>query len=148
MSETAEKRSTAAAWKKAKRHTITLPSGTVIDIELPNIQFLLKTGQVPNTLVQLVTTGSADPNFKITPELLAEQFDFTAFIVAQTVVEPKIEVEDVKDLPAEDLEMIVDFAMRNRDLDAVGHHLAGLETQSSFRTFRGLDAGYASPSGV
>lgn len=143
-----QRKSTAAAWKKAKRHTVTLPSGVSVEIELPNIQFLLKTGQIPNSLVQIVTKAATDSSFRVTPEMLAEQWDYTSFLVAKTVVEPAVTVEEVAELPSEDVEMIVDFALRNRDLDALGHHLSGLETQESFRRFRGLDIGDTGVSGL
>jgi hypothetical protein len=141
-------KTTLAAWKKNKRHTITLPSQTVVEIELPNIQLLLKTGQVPNPLVQLVTRASTDPNFTLTPELLTQQWDFTSWVVARTVVNPTLKEEEVADLPVEDVEMITDFAMRNRDIDAVGHHLGGLETVNSFRRLRGFDVGGADGAGL
>lgn len=143
-----QRKSTVAAWKKAKRHTVTLPSGVSVEIELPNIQFLLKTGQIPNSLVQIVTKAATDSSFRVTPEMLAEQWDYTSFLVAKTVVEPSVTPEEVAELPSEDVEMIVDLALRNRDLDALGHHLAGLETQESFRRFRGLDSGDTGVSGL
>src|SRR5687767_8881236 len=123
MTEPKQTKTTINKWKQAKRHSVTLPSGVTVEIELPNIQFLLKTGQIPNSLVQIVTKASTDPNFRITPEVLAEQWDYTSFLVSKTVVEPSITAEEVAELPSEDVEMIVDFALRNRDFDAVGHHL-------------------------
>ncbi len=139
---------TAAAWKKAKTHTITLPSGFVVDIELPNLPLLLKSGQIPNGLVELVTKVQNDPSLVVTPEMMKEQYDFTRYIVAKTVVTPKVTEDDVDGLPAEDIEMIVDFALRNRDVDILGHHLAGLETQQDFRRFRGLGRGDEIDEGV
>lgn len=141
-------RTTTAAWKKAKTHTITLPSGTSVDIQLPNLPLLMKAGQIPNPLVELVTKVQTDPNLTVTPEMMKEQYNFTRFIVAVTVVEPKITEDDVDELPSEDIEMIVDFAMRNRDVDILGHHLAGLETHADFRRFRGLGRGDEIAEGV
>lgn len=128
------------SWKKSKDHEITLPSGTKVKIALPNLPLLIKAGQIPNSLLDIVVQAQGG-DFKVTPELLAEQADYTSFIVAKTVVDPHIDEADVADLPYEDVEMIMDFAMRNRDLDAVGHHLSGLDQVKDFRRFRGLDAG-------
>ncbi len=139
---------TAAQWKKNKQHKITLPSGTVVEIVLPNLQFLMKTGQIPNGLVELVTKVQTTPDLTVTPEMMKEQYDFTRFVVARTVVAPKITEDDVDDLPAEDIEMVMDFAMRNRDVDILGHHLAGLETQADWRKFRGIGRGDEIDSGV
>ena len=40
----------------------------------------------------------------------------------------------------EDVQMIVQIALRQTDMDAVGHQLGGLETVESFRQFRDLDS--------
>lgn len=128
---------TKTAWKKRQVHTdITLPSGQLVDIKVPNLPQLLKSGQVPNTLVDAaVQTQSAT---KITRELIESTWDFYRWLVAQTVVSPELEESDVEDLPTSDIELIVSLATRQTDLDAVGHQLGGLETQRAFRDFRGL----------
>jgi hypothetical protein len=41
--------------------------------------------------------------------------------------------------------MLVEIATRQRDMDAVYRHLAGLEQQETFRQFRGL---FASTAGM
>lgn len=140
MTETetpAPKPASKTAWKKAKFHPgVTLPSGTVVSIELPNLSALIKSGTIPNALIE---QALAQRNAKqITKENLLETWEFTRFIVPQTVTDPEITSDDVDDLPIEDVEMIVNFATRNSDIDAVGHQLGGLETQKSFRKFRGL----------
>jgi hypothetical protein len=131
------KTATAASWKKAKRHAgITLPSGAVVDIELPNIQLLIKAGAIPNNLLDAALQHQ---NAKeVTADMIKETWDYTVWILPRTVVSPEITEEDVKDLPAEDVEMLTGFAARTNDIDAVGHHLAGLETQRRFREVRGL----------
>jgi hypothetical protein len=77
---------------------------------------------------------------EIPQELYEEMETFNIFLVTHTVVAPVVTDEDVPDLPPEDVEMIVGFATRRLDFDAVGHQLAGLETIESFRRFRGLDS--------
>jgi hypothetical protein len=106
--ETQTKPTSLAGWKKAKRHTVTLPSAAVVEIED-----------------------------------IVQQADFFNKLCAITVVEPKVTEEDFASgaLPFEDKEMLVEFATRQRDLDAVSHHLAGLETSKSFRAARGLIGG-------
>jgi hypothetical protein len=125
------------AWIKAKRHTITLPSGTVVEIELPNLPALIKSGKVPNELLDAAI--GAGPDTEITREMIEQQGEFYDFLVSVTVKDPQISQEDVVDLPYEDVEMIAAFALRQRDMDAVYRHMSGLEKVSSFKKFRGLD---------
>jgi hypothetical protein len=154
MSETDTQATSSAAaptrldeWKAAKLHkNVTLPSGTKVDIILPNLPKMLQTGEVPNPLVQAAV--DAQQGQRVTEETIREQFDFYKFLVAQTVKNPALHEDDVADLPFEDIEMLVELASRNRDLDAVGHHLSGLETVGAFRTFRGLDSGFAAGAGL
>lgn len=142
MSEAPHTTKTKAAskdtWKQANVHTgVTLPSGTVVDIKIPSLPQLIKAGQVPNHLIDIaVEQGSSD---KIDREVLEQTWEFTCFIIPKMLVNPEISEDDVADLPALDLEMLIGFASRVTDLDAVGHQLGGLETQDSFRNVRGLD---------
>jgi hypothetical protein len=127
---------TAAAWKGAKRHTITLPSGFEVGIEIPNIPLLVKTGQLPNELVaEALTTIQAG---KLTPEVIIQQAEFYNKLLPVTVKEPAITEEDVAGLPFEDVEMLAEIATRQRDLDATGSHVGGLNSNKEWRTFRGL----------
>lgn len=129
------------AWFKAKRHTITLPSGTVVEIELPNVPALIKSGKIPNELLELaIGTG---PDTEVTREMIEQQAEFYNFLVATTVKDPELTPEEVNQLPYEDIEMIVAFALRQRDMDAVYRHMSGLDRVSSFRKFRRLDRGDA-----
>lgn len=134
-------KTTKAAWIKRKRHEVTLPSGTEVAIELPNLPLMLKTGQIPNHLVDAAIEQQNAGSVTVTREMIESQHDYYAFLVSQTVKEPEVTPDDVKELPYEDVEMIVEFANRLRDMDAVYKHLGGLETQASFREFRGLGDG-------
>lgn len=134
-------------WKKNKRHQVTLPSGAEVTIQIPNLPLLAKAGQVPNKLLEIVL-GAQKPDFQVTPEMLGDQSEFAAFLVTHTVVDPVVTDADVAELPYEDVEMVMDFALRNRDFDAVGKHIAGLEKIESFRRFRGLDTGYEDAAGL
>lgn len=139
----------AKAWKANAVHTVTLPSGTVVKIKLPNLAGFVKAGTLPSSLLeasQKVAKASREGE-EVPKELYEEMETFNNFLVIHTVVSPEITPEDLtkapddpEAIPAEDIEMIVGFATRRLDFDAVGHHLAGLETVDSFRKFRGLDS--------
>jgi len=145
-------KTTKTAWFKAKRHEgVTLPSGTVVTVEIPNLSLMLKTGQLPNALVEAAVTqqnAAAKGDASITREMIEEQWDYYAFLVSKTVVEPSITPEEVAEIPAEDIEMLVEIATRQRDMDAVYRHLSGLDTQDSFRQFRGLATSFADMDNV
>lgn len=137
---------TASGWKSAKRHSVTLPSAFEVEIEVPNLPQLVKTGQLPNELVTEALNTAATGN--LTPEVIASQADFYNKLVAFTVKEPAITEEDVPDLPFEDIELLVEIATRQRDVDALGHHLAGLDKVADWRKFRGLDYGDEDVAGL
>lgn len=123
-------------WVKNKVHTVKLSSGTQVEIQLPNLPELVKGGNLPNKLLEVATKRLQQQD--ITAELISDLADFNRYLVAKTVVKPEIAEEDVPNIPYEDVEMIVAFANRERDVDAVGHHIAGLEVDEDFRRFRGL----------
>lgn len=134
----APKASTLSAWKKAKVHTVTLASGAVIDIKIPNLPELVSAGEFPNHLVETainVASGEA----KVTAEEIKSQAEFYRNLVTKTVVAPELSLEDVKELPFEDIELISALATRQRDVDALGHHIAGLDKSEDWRRFRGID---------
>jgi hypothetical protein len=124
-------------WKRKRVHEgVTLPSGFVVDVTIPNLPEMVKSGTLPNHLIEAATKQAKAR--EITKELLEQTWEFTLFIIPRTVVNPKIEADDVGDLPVQDLEMLASFASRTTDIDAVGHQLGGLETQQGFRDLRGL----------
>ncbi len=126
-------------WKSKKRISgITLPSGEVVDIELPLIPEMLRAGTVPNELVSFATKtqeniGGVD---SVDIEEIKEATEFMRWLVSETVKSPAIEPDDVPELPASDVDMLLEFALRQRDTDAIGHHLHGLEKVSAWRNFR------------
>lgn len=132
-----QKATSKTGWKRNKVHEgVTLPSGAVVDIRLPNLSQLIKSGEIPNELVDDALEQRNEK--KITRETLLKTWEFTRFIVPRTVVSPEIGEDDVDDLPIQDVEMIASFAGRGTDIDAVGHQLGGLERVKSFRAARGL----------
>lgn len=142
----AAQKKTANAWKSAKRHPITLPSSFEVEIEVPNLPQLVKTGQLPNDLVAEALNTATTGN--LTPEIISSQAEFYNKLVALTVKEPEVTEEDVPELPFEDVEMIVEIATRQRDLDALYHHIGGLEKSAEWRKFRGLDYGDEDVAGL
>lgn len=138
----ATQKKTANAWKAAAAHDVTLPSGTVVKIRIPNLPLLVKTGQLPNELVTEALSTISDPDKKLTPEAIAQSADFYAKLLTVTVIEPEITEDDIPDIPFEDVEWLVELATRQRDQDALGHHIAGLHKNKDWRTFRGLDGFY------
>jgi len=129
---------TIAAWKKAAVHEITLASGVVVKIRIPNLPELVSAGEFPNHLVEVaiaVATGES----KVTPEEVKAQAEFYRELVSRTLVEPAVAPDDVKELPFEDIELISSIATRQRDVDALGEHIAGLDDNEQWRKFRGID---------
>lgn len=123
------------AWKKAAVHEVTLPSNTKVKIKLPDLPALLKAGEIPNPLVEVALNFSGNAP-RITPDVISSQVDFTRFLIAKTVVEPAVTADDVSGLPYEDQEMLMEFATRQRDLDATGRHIGGVEVVDDFNSFR------------
>lgn len=132
----AQHKTSVTSWKSRKRHTVTLASGTVVDIEIPNLPLLIKIGKIPNHLIE--SAVKLQESRHVTAEDVAEHYDLMRKLVAVTVKAPELTEEQVDDLPFEDVEMLAQFAFRERDMDAVGHHLGDLEKVESFRDIRGL----------
>ncbi len=149
MSQTtaAPKPGNKSAWKKAGVHTVTLPSGFVAEIRIPNLAQMAKAGELDNDLLQYAIPGKpADEAEEKTPEQkkenLAKLADFHAWLVSQTLVTPELTPEEViATVPTPDLEVLVELASRRRDMDVTGHHIGGLEASADFRKFRGIDGG-------
>lgn len=141
MAQTQADKPNLATWKKNKTHYVTLPSSTVVGIQIPDLPTLVKTEVIPNDLVD-IAIAVAEETKKVTRDDIIKQADFYNKLCALTVVEPKVTEEDFAsgDLPFEDKEMIVELATKQRDLDAIGHHIGGLEKVEDWKTFRKLAA--------
>lgn len=131
-----------AGWKKNKVHTITLPSGSVVKMQIPDLPTLIKTEVIPNELVDVAIAVAKDDK-EVTRDDIIKQADFYNRLASIAVVEPKVTEEDFASgsLPFEDKELIVEIATRQRDIDAIGHHIGGLEKVRDWRSFRGLSLG-------
>lgn len=140
--ETTEtKRVSKTGWLRAADHTVTLPSGAVVGIKLPDLPALIEAGELPQGLLD-AALKFVSPNAKPeepSRESIGRDRAFRDLLVQITVTEPKITDADLPNIPVEDKDMIVDFALRQRDLDAVGEHIGGLTKYENFRRFRGID---------
>lgn len=129
-------------WKKKRESGghITLPSGTEVRIEVPNVIDMLANGEVPNELVKFATEAAEAMQMGVVEadmDKIRDASKFYNWLVATTVKDPPdLTPEDIRDLPTEDADMIMEFAMRQRDTDYLGHQLHGLETLEAWRKFR------------
>lgn len=120
--------SSLADWRKAAAHTIQLPSSTWVKIRIPDLSTLVARNLVPDTLKRIAAqaflrdvkleTGVEEAPLNI--ETLGQLADLNYWLVSWMLVEPEVSAEDVRDLPAEDLELLVSIAQRETDVDARG----------------------------
>lgn len=129
---------TLAGWKKAASHLVALPSGVRVTIKLPDIPALIEAGHIPQNLLDAAITAAQTGGSAPTAESVKEQREFVRKVVSHMLVAPKLAEPDVDELPAEDREMLMEMAMRQRDLDAEFNHIGGLHNSASFREARGL----------
>jgi len=119
---------------RALHRDFVLPSGAVVDIKIPNLQLMIKSGVIPNDLVDAALQHQNAE--KVTREIIEQTYDYTRFIVPRVLVRPEVTEDDVDELDPLDIELLVNVAARRRDTDAIGRQLGGLDTQDSFRRFR------------
>lgn len=144
---TDETKTTITKWKSAAVHPVTLPSSTVVDIRIPNLPEMIESGEIPNDLID-VAIEVAQGTRKVTSKDIKEQAEFYRHLVSKTVVNPKVTPEQVPEIPYEDTDMLVEIATRQRDVDALGHHIAGLHTNKDWRKFRGFESGFEGGEGL
>lgn len=138
MAGTADKPQVASvsAWKRAATHYPLCPSGVRVGIRLPDLAEMVEAGEIPNDLVEVALGVASGENKTPSVELIKQQYEFTKLLVQRTVIEPKISDADYADIPFEDKDFLVSLATRQRDVDAEGEHLAGLNKSERFRRFR------------
>lgn len=129
----------AAAWKKNAYHTVLCPSGSFVTIRIPDLPALIESGAIPQHLLD-AAIGVATSQSDVEPslELVKQQREFTDKLTELTVTSPKLTEADVADVPYEDKEFLVQVGTRQRDFDAEGSHIAGLDKSAKFRRFRGI----------
>jgi hypothetical protein len=139
-----------SSWLKSGLHTITLHSGAVVKIRYPNLALMIRLGLVPTQLrtvamkvakgeINMVGGGIGEdmPDDKSDEafEELGKLVELLDMLVMQMVAEPELTQEDVDQMPAEDRDMLLAIANRERDVDAVGRRL-GVEPLDRWDTFR------------
>lgn len=141
MSEVGFKPKSAAEWVKAKDHeNVLLPSGVRVTLRIPDLATMMETGIIPSDFMDIATklAKKIDRDEAPTQDDMSEEAKFERVLISKTVVEPEIDPSIVSDLPVEDRVMLAAIAMRQRDVDAEGEHIAGLTKSEKFRRFRGL----------
>lgn len=129
--------SSVDAWKKRGVHEgVTLPSGAVVTLRLPNIPNMVKTGTLPNPLLEAAMQQQGAE--KITKEVVESTADYVKFIIPQMLIDPQVSEDDVPELPYEDIELLIAFANRSTDIDAAYRQLGGLDKLDRFREARGI----------
>lgn len=128
------KADTVDAWAARASHSVVLPSATEVEVRLPNLPEMMQAGVIPNEL--LAVAVKVETKDEVKTEDLEALADFHRFLVSKTLVSPEVAPEDVPKLPVEDVQFIVEIATRQRDTDALGRHLAGLERTAEFQAFR------------
>lgn len=121
-----------------------------VRIRIPNLGLLLEGDALPQSLRNVALQEIVDPVREqvarsqingdtdrpdITLEQVKELFELHKWLVVQTVVDPVLEMDDLPDLPQEDLEFLTQIATRERTTDAAGRSL-GTEPLSRWDTFR------------
>ncbi|MEK6252798.1 MAG: hypothetical protein AABM43_12885 [Actinomycetota bacterium] len=142
------------AWEALGVHTVTLPSGAVVKIRIPDLSLLIAGDALPEQLrgAALEELLGSLSQVDVSDDAAAAQViqkvasdasglntlvDLYRWLVTETVIEPELTEEDLKDrkLPTEDLTMLVEFAGRRRNVDARGVTL-GIEPIERWDTFR------------
>ncbi len=140
---------TTSHWKQKAVHTITLPSGMRVKIRIPNLTALIQNDVIPERLRAVAVQEALNPGAPlVAPAPQAEQpaeqmggdtvkqlYELYEFLVCEMVVEPTITKDDLDELPQLDLDMLTQFALRERDMDAAGIRL-GIEPISRWEVFR------------
>lgn len=126
----------AAQWKKARFHTIRLNSGAFVKIRIPDLPAMIEAGHIPQNLIEVAIGMASGEAMKPSVELVKQSREFTDLMTLAAVVEPKITEADLADIPYEDKQLIVEIATRQRDADAEGSNISGLDKSEKFRRFR------------
>jgi hypothetical protein len=144
-------------WVERATHTVTLPSGAVVKIRLPDLSLLLAGQRVPERLRVLAleqVMGAIEGKPEIESEdgsatgklekQLGDLAELNFWLVSQMVVEPELTSDVLREgrLPNEDVEMLIALATRDTDEDALGVRL-GVVPLERFDGFRDVGDGAA-----
>jgi hypothetical protein len=154
-----------AAWKKASDrgpHTATLPSGTEVTFVIPDQTALVRADMLPDRLAEMAILAVSYPDgpegylsdlgvqAMSDPEksaklkdALKQGLELRDWLVSEMLVDPKLTPEEVGsgDFPPADIEMLVAFAERKKNVDAKGVKLpiTVLETLAPFPSRRAVE---------
>lgn len=144
----ASKPVSAAGWRKRNDsgpHTATFPSGAVLKFVIPDSGALLRSGRLPENLRETALLCAAHPDGPegymselVTAAIVAgdraersatvtkaisDGMELGHVLIAEMLVEPKVTPEEVArgDFPELDVKMLLEFAERRRNTDALGH---------------------------
>jgi hypothetical protein len=147
----------AGSWKKrGGPHQITLPSGQRVLARVLGLSSLARLDGLPDDLVDAVVLhvvnaergglpavigaeiANANGDEKAQEQAakhIAEFGRLTKYLVAEALVEPKLTVDDLDDVPEEDLEMLMRIVTGRQSFDAVGVRI-GVEPLDAWETWR------------
>jgi hypothetical protein len=146
---------TLEQWAQAGLHRAWMHSGIRITLRIPDLATLIRNDAVPVELMGIalreVLASNEDGKrladqvrkgeLREATELVNQIIDLQRFLAVEAIVEPEVTLADVEEgaIPAEDLELIRQIAMRERSTDAKGVVL-GVLPLDAFTTFRDLHA--------
>lgn len=151
-------------WNELGVHEITLPSGAVVKVRIPDLSLLIAGDAVPESLrgialeqlmgavvaMKLDAGENVDqPKVSLDREKIGQLADLHFFLISAMLVEPEITVDQLVSPntrpPNPDLEMLAELALRERDTDARGVVLGVMPLQrlERFRHFHQCDPGCA-----
>lgn len=132
---------TVDAWKQKAVHTVTLPSGAVVQIVVPNLPAIVKSGVLPSELLPLAKAAAFGTSGELSDDMVEKLPELQRELAILTSHSPKLDSTTVDQVPYEDVIMLSEFAIRTRDTDALGEHISGMEKLSDFARFRDLGSG-------
>lgn len=142
---------TLADWSNRGHHKITCPTGFQPTIRFPDLAALVRNDALPEQLLNVALReiiGSNEDGKRLADQIrrgelkeattfVHELIDLQRYLAVEAIVDPPVTMEDVEQgkVPPEDLEMIREIAMRERDTDARGR-IIGVLPLDAFTTFR------------
>lgn len=142
---------TLEQWGEAGQHRAWMHSGLRPLLKIPDLATLIRNDAVPTELMGIAlreVLGSNEDGKKLADqvrrgdlkeatELVNQIIDLQRYLAVECIVEPKVTMADVEAgrIPGEDLELIRQIAMRERNTDAKGVFL-GVLPLDAFATFR------------
>jgi hypothetical protein len=145
MDSTSRKPTRKTAWQRRSDrgpHLATLPSGAVVKFVIPDASTLLKADRLPKELMDVAVLASAHPDGpdglmadlvfgatasternEVLQKTIREGLELRQVLVAEMLVDPRVDPDEVESLPELDVNMLLEFAERRRNLDAKGNQL-------------------------